>query len=102
MRVANISDPSVAKPKDHSTNAWIPALFRRLCHENVTRLGDYRIVSFQLGNCSKLRLSTPLDLTSRPRRSRSKCRNLCRRAKNTELESTQDHRDGSDKVDTLS
>src|SRR6267154_972830 len=38
----------------------------------------------------------------RPRRSRSKCRNLCRRAKNTELESAQDHRDGSHKVDTMS
>src|SRR5260221_6754284 len=38
----------------------------------------------------------------RPRRSRSECRHLCRRPKDTELESTQDYRDGGHKVDPMS
>ena len=37
----------------------------------------------------------------RPRRSRSKCRHLCRRSKNAELESAQDYRDGGRKVDPM-
>jgi hypothetical protein len=42
VRIATISEPFGCKPKDRCTNPCIPALFRRLCHENVTRMVEDR------------------------------------------------------------